>query len=83
MDPAQLEDEHVRLVYDDIAHHFSSTRYKAWPVVEDFVLRIPAGSIGVDIGCGNGKNMLLRNKDVVFLAFDLYDCCHFLPPILF
>lgn len=72
MDPAQLEDEHVRQVYEGIAHHFSSTRYKAWPVVEEFVRRLSAGSVGVDVGSGNGKNILLRRDEVHFFAFDLY-----------
>lgn len=55
-----VESEHVHQVYDEIAVHFSATRYKAWPIVEEFVRRLPAGSLGVDVGCGNGKNMLIR-----------------------
>lgn len=33
-DPQQYEDEHVHAVYEDIAPHFSSTRYKVSSVRE-------------------------------------------------
>ena len=29
---------HVHNVYQDIAHHFSNTRYKTWPLVEKFIV---------------------------------------------
>jgi hypothetical protein len=29
-DPSEYEREHVHAVYDNIASHFSSTRYKVW-----------------------------------------------------
>jgi hypothetical protein len=29
MDAEKYEDQHVHQVYEEIAHHFSSTRYKA------------------------------------------------------
>lgn len=56
-------------VYDVIAGHFSSTRYKVcleqltqpWPLVSDFFDSLPAGSVGVDLGCGNGKYLHLRS----------------------
>ncbi|PJF18799.1 hypothetical protein PSACC_01373 [Paramicrosporidium saccamoebae] len=66
----QLERQHVRNVYDDIAGHFSATRYKAWPVVDRFVRDRERGSVGVDVGCGNGKNMLIRD-DLHITGFDL------------
>lgn len=65
-----LEKEHVQRVYDGIAQHFSVTRYKAWPVVEDFVNTRGAYSVGLDVGCGNGKNMLIRS-DLHMTGFDL------------
>lgn len=49
------EAEHVHAVYEAIAPHFSSTRHKPWPRVAAFLERQPAGSVGVDVGCGNGK----------------------------
>lgn len=48
---------HVRKVYDGIAEHFSATRYKRWPVVDRFLADLPRGSLGMDLGCGNGKNL--------------------------
>ncbi|ORZ23325.1 S-adenosyl-L-methionine-dependent methyltransferase [Absidia repens] len=49
------EQSHVHDVYEVIATHFSDTRYKPWPVVEDFLFGLPIGSLGADVGCGNGK----------------------------
>ncbi len=63
----RLEGEHVRAVYDEIAGHFSATRYKAWPVVERFVRRQRPGSLGLDVGCGNGKNMRIRPAGEVYM----------------
>ena len=37
MDPGELEDKHVHQVYEQIANHFSVTRYKPWPVVDAFL----------------------------------------------
>ncbi|KAF9898380.1 tRNA methyltransferase, has a role in tRNA modification [Lobosporangium transversale] len=55
MTPEQKEQEYVHNVYQVIAPHFSATRYKPWPVVEEFLMNMPAGSVGADVGCGNGK----------------------------
>lgn len=54
-DTLRLESEHVRQVYDTIATHFSNTRYRAWPKVADFLRGLPADSLVLDVGCGNGK----------------------------
>jgi ubiquinone/menaquinone biosynthesis C-methylase UbiE len=45
----------VRDTYDRIADHFSATREYAWPEVESF-LADRAGSVGLDVGCGNGRH---------------------------
>ncbi|KAI7951163.1 hypothetical protein MJO29_009837 [Puccinia striiformis f. sp. tritici] len=52
---AAYEQQHVHQVYESIAAHFSQTRYKPWPIVADFLDRQPRGSIGLDVGSGNGK----------------------------
>ncbi|KAF5112069.1 hypothetical protein DV454_004422 [Geotrichum candidum] len=65
----QKEEEYVHQVYEEIASHFSLTRYKPWPVVEKFLLEQKPGSIGLDIGCGNGKYMSV-NKDVYIIGSD-------------
>ncbi|OAP57850.1 hypothetical protein AYL99_08588 [Fonsecaea erecta] len=66
---ADYEQRHVHEVYQDIAGHFSSTRYKPWPVVDKFLRRLPAGSVGLDVGCGNGKYLAV-NKDIFIIASD-------------
>lgn len=45
-----LEEEYVNKVYNAIAPHFSSTRYKAWPAVDSFLRSQDPGSFGADIG---------------------------------
>ncbi|KNE57695.1 hypothetical protein AMAG_04554 [Allomyces macrogynus ATCC 38327] len=66
---AALEAESVHQVYEDIAEHFSSTRYKPWPVVEQFLLEQRPGSVGCDVGCGNGKYLGV-NRDVWTVGVD-------------
>ncbi|KAM5452186.1 tRNA methyltransferase, has a role in tRNA modification [Microsporum audouinii] len=63
------EEEHVHKVYQEIAPHFSSTRYKPWPIVERFLKGLPAGSIGLDVGCGNGKYLKV-NSNIFIVASD-------------
>jgi tRNA (uracil-5-)-methyltransferase TRM9 len=52
---ATYEQTHVHAVYESIAPHFSATRHKPWPIISSFLLSLPPGSIGLDVGCGNGK----------------------------
>ncbi|PVI02002.1 S-adenosyl-L-methionine-dependent methyltransferase [Periconia macrospinosa] len=56
------EQTHVHAVYEQIASHFSSTRYKPWPIVEKFLQSQKDGSIGADIGCGNGKYLAVNPR---------------------
>ncbi|KAF5391401.1 hypothetical protein D9757_001977 [Collybiopsis confluens] len=56
---AEYEDAHVHAIYEQIAPHFSSTRYKPWPVIAAFLETLPSGWIGVDSGTGNGKYLPL------------------------
>lgn len=59
-----FEQEFVQSTYEQIAKHFSDTRYKPWPKVESFLSSLSPFSLVLDIGCGNGKylhsNPLLR-----------------------
>ncbi|TFK54955.1 S-adenosyl-L-methionine-dependent methyltransferase [Heliocybe sulcata] len=57
--PEEYEDEHVHAIYDEIAGHFSSTRYKPWPIIAQFLSSLPAGWVGLDSGTGNGKYLPL------------------------
>lgn len=52
---ADREERDVHGVYEAIAPHFSSTRYKPWPLIASFLSRVPPNSIGLDSGAGNGK----------------------------
>ncbi|KAJ3216553.1 Alkylated DNA repair protein alkB 8 [Clydaea vesicula] len=65
----EKEEEYVHKVYDAIAPHFSLTRYKPWPVVDDFLNHLSKGSFGTDVGCGNGKYISV-NKDIFILGND-------------
>ncbi|CCM02396.1 uncharacterized protein FIBRA_04494 [Fibroporia radiculosa] len=57
--PQIYEDAHVHAIYEEIAPHFSSTRYKPWPVIAQFLSSLPTGWIGLDSGTGNGKYLPL------------------------
>jgi tRNA (uracil-5-)-methyltransferase TRM9 len=67
--PEKYEEQHVHDVYEQIASHFSSTRYKPWPIVESFLQSLSPGSIGLDVGCGNGKYLTV-NRDVFIIGSD-------------
>ncbi|KAH6566580.1 hypothetical protein BASA50_004904 [Batrachochytrium salamandrivorans] len=69
VNPQKLESEHVHVVYDLIANHFSATRYKPWPIVDAFLKDMPAGSLGADVGCGNGKYLGV-NPELLTLGSD-------------
>ncbi|QKX64324.1 uncharacterized protein TRUGW13939_11498 [Talaromyces rugulosus] len=71
-DDKAYEQRHVHDVYQQIASHFSSTRYKPWPIVERFLQSQLPGSIGLDVGCGNGKYLTV-NRDVFIIASDRSD----------
>ncbi|KAL6234252.1 hypothetical protein BDW75DRAFT_231286 [Aspergillus navahoensis] len=63
------EEKNVHEVYQQIAKHFSATRYKPWPIVERFLQDQRPGAVGLDIGCGNGKYLAV-NKSVYIVASD-------------
>ncbi|KAI2696620.1 hypothetical protein CBS147332_8972 [Penicillium roqueforti] len=63
------EQQNVHEVYQEIAQHFSATRYKPWPIVERFLTSLEPGAVGLDVGCGNGKNLMV-NRDVFIIASD-------------
>ncbi|KAK2590089.1 tRNA methyltransferase, has a role in tRNA modification [Conoideocrella luteorostrata] len=67
--PTAYEDTHVHSVYEAIAPHFSATRHKPWPFITQFLTALPPGSIGLDIGCGNGKYIPV-NPSLHILASD-------------
>jgi tRNA (uracil-5-)-methyltransferase TRM9 len=40
-----------------------------WPIISAYVSSFPPGSLGIDVGCGNGKNLSI-NAGVHFVATD-------------
>ncbi|KAI1428835.1 uracil-5--methyltransferase TRM9 [Xylaria sp. FL1777] len=70
--PETYEAEHVHSVYESIAGHFSSTRYKPWPFIASFLReRVAPGAVGLDVGCGNGKYLGVREGgDVHIIGSD-------------
>lgn len=54
------EEVYVKEAYDTIANEFSNTRLWLWAFVKDF-LKDKKELKGLDIGCGNGKNMIYDN----------------------
>ncbi|RNA26571.1 SDA1 -like protein [Brachionus plicatilis] len=56
-----FEKSFVQSIYNEIADHFSHTRHSAWPGVNRFITSMEPRSFMIDIGCGNGKYLNLRN----------------------
>lgn len=55
-----MEKTNVLDIYNLIALDFSRTRYGVWSSVKNFIESFPNEAQFLEIGCGNGKNMLLR-----------------------
>ncbi|KAI3402319.2 PPM1 [Candida oxycetoniae] len=77
VEPVLQEELYVHEIYNEIAPHFSQTRYKPWPIVEKFLKSRPKYSVGLDVGCGNGKYLHV-NEDLFIVGTDrsggLVDC---------
>ena len=65
-----IEQKHVYDVYEKIAPHFSKTRYKPWPKVQEFLESLPEGSLNCDVGCGNGKYLGINRKNILSIGTD-------------
>ena len=63
-----MEEKHVKDVYNEIAIRFDQSRGYYWKGIKNFLLGVERGII-LDMGCGNGKNMILR-KDCQTIGFD-------------
>ena len=57
-----IENGHVNTVYNEIARHFSATRFAIWPEVRKFINSIPEHGVVADVGCGNGKYFGVRKN---------------------
>ena len=51
----------VEETYNIIAKDFNKTRYKIWSCVLRFITSLESNTKLLEVGCGNGKNMLYRN----------------------
>jgi len=57
-----IEERYVKKVYSEIASHFSQTRFCIWNFVRNFLENKTPNMKGIEIGCGNGKNMLINSS---------------------
>ena len=62
----------VEKTYDKIAKDFNRTRYKVWNRVARFLDNLEPNTRVLEVGCGNGKNMLYRN-DLQVYGIDISD----------
>ena len=58
---SKLEKEYVLDTYTKISDGFSKSRSQAWPSVVEFINTFPINTSMLDAGCGNGKNMIVRD----------------------
>ncbi|XP_063674406.1 alkylated DNA repair protein alkB homolog 8-like [Bolinopsis microptera] len=72
---ARLENQYVSSVYENIAAHFSSTRHSPWPGVVNFLNTLPPRALVVDVGCGNGKYLGVREDVRVIGNDNSYNLC--------
>ena len=70
MEVSEFEQRHVVDVYEEISRHFDKTRYHTWPIIQKFTDEFEPNSYVADVGCGNGRNSILRN-DVDYTGFEI------------
>ena len=67
-----IERRYVLDSYRDIAQPFSASRAYLWEGVKGFLSRIPKGSLVLEVGAGNGKNLALcKRNDICLTGCDL------------
>ena len=64
-----IEQEFVLDVYENIAEHFSDTRFCKWNFVTKFLDTLNPTDKGIENGCGNGKNLCIRD-DLNIIGID-------------
>lgn len=65
-----MENDYVLKPYMQIAEHFDKTREYMWKGIKDFIKSKNSSDFLLDAGCGNGKNMLAKNKGINCIGFD-------------
>ena len=66
-----MEDQYVLQPYSKIAERFDKTRsgYR-WGEIERYIRQLEPNSLILDAGCGNGRNMTVKNNRN-YIGFDL------------
>jgi SAM-dependent methyltransferase len=64
-----FENTYVKQVYSVIADDFNRTRYSYWDYVHKFILSLEPNTLMLDLGCGNGKYLSVR-QDLDLYAVD-------------
>ncbi len=65
--------EEIREVYNKISNDFDDTRYRVWTCTSRFMDPLEKGLNGLEVGCGNGKNILYRKDDLNIKGIDICD----------
>ena len=65
----EFESHYVKCVYNIIADDFNRTRYSYWDYVHKFILSLKSFDSMLDLGCGNGKYLSVR-EDLDLYALD-------------
>ena len=68
--------ESIKEVYNKISNDFDHTRYRVWTCTSDFFDLIDKDKCGLEVGCGNGKNMIYGknlNKNIKIKGIDICD----------
>jgi tRNA (uracil-5-)-methyltransferase TRM9 len=60
----------VKEFYDVNGEEFSKTRNAPWPITRQFIESLPPAIRVLDVGCGNGRNMFVRD-DLVMTGLEL------------
>lgn len=71
LSPQKLEKTYVLDTYQAISKTFSHTRSYLWKSVIEFLAMIPKWSILLEVGCGNGRNLVPRKSDMISMGVDL------------
>jgi len=66
------ENNYVKKSYELISDEFDKSRYNVWPSVKQFLDKLNSNDLVLEVGCGNGKNMLYR-KDLNMHGIDFTD----------
>jgi len=59
----------VEIEWEKIAKSFDSTRHRAWKECIDFIDSVDG--VGIDIGCGNGRHLILMEKNGLSFGVDI------------